>query len=118
MNDNRVFGAYLKLKRNEKKKSVREFAAEIGVSPGYYGDIESARRTPVDLDFLSKVIMLLNLSGEEERKLYDLAGKDRSMAPPDLTDYINENKIVRDALRAAKKKANDGDWLTFINSLK
>ena len=93
-------------------------AEGIGVSIGYYCDIESVRRTPVDLDFINKAILLLHLSDEDSEILYDLAGKGRSIAPPDLTEYINENKIVRDSLRMAKKRAGDEDWIVFIKNLK
>ena len=117
MNINHTFGAFLKSKRNERKRTVRELAESIGVSAGYYGDIEAGRRTPVDVDFISKVITLLHLSDDDGRTLYDLAGKDRSIAPPDLTEYINENKVVRDALRLAKEKAGNEDWLAFMNNL-
>jgi len=117
LNNTHAFGDFLKTKRNERKRTVRELAESIGVSAGYYGEIEAARRTPVDVEFISKVITLLHLSDDDGRTLYDLAGKDRSIAPPDLTEYINENKVVRDALRLAKEKACDEDWLTFMNNL-
>ena len=118
MNNNHTFGTFLKSKRNERKKTVREMADEIGVSAGYYSDIESVRRTPIDLDFINKVIIFLNLTNEDGQTLYDLSGKGRSIAPPDLTEYINNNKIVRDALRLAKEKASMVVWQEFIDKIK
>jgi len=59
----------------------------------------------------------LRLSDEERAAFFDLAGKARSEAPPDLPGYINENKVVRVALRLAKDKGNFDDWQQFINRL-
>ena len=117
MLDKQAFGTFLKSKRKERKILVRDMAEGIGVSFGYYCDIESVRRTPVDLHFISTAIKLLNLSDEDGQTLYDLAGKGRTMAPPDLTAYINENKIVRDVLRIAKDNATDEDWQILFNNL-
>jgi hypothetical protein len=39
------------------------------------------------------------LYGEEKAAFYDLAGKARSEAPPDLPEYINANQLVRVAFR-------------------
>ncbi len=55
MNDRQVFGAYLKEKRNERVITLRALAGMIGVGYGYYSDLESGRRTPIDLDFLDNV---------------------------------------------------------------
>jgi hypothetical protein len=34
-----------------------------------------------------------------------------------LPEYINENQVVRFALRVAKEKASDEDWHRFISDL-
>jgi len=116
--DNRVtFGAYLKSKRNDRGITVRAMAELVGVAVGYYCDIESGRRSPIDLDFLDKIITALHLSDEDRETFYDLAGKARSAAPPDLTGYINSSTKARVALRVAKEKATDEDWQRFINDL-
>jgi hypothetical protein len=46
-----------------------------------------------------------------------LWGKARSASPPDLTEYINESKAARIALRVAKEKASDADWQRFVDQL-
>jgi transcriptional regulator with XRE-family HTH domain len=117
MNKREIFGAFLKAKRNEKEITVRAMADMVGVAVGYYCDIESGRRSPIDLEFLGKIIGALRLTDDDKETFYDLAGKARSIAPPDLTGYINENKVARIALRVAKEKASDEDWQWFINVL-
>ena len=117
MNKRQTFGAFLKAKRKERAMTVRVIAENLGMALGYYGDVESGRRTPVDLDFLNKIIEILQLTDDDKRTLYDLAGKARSIAPPDLTEYINENNAVRNAIRIAKEKASDEDWHNFIDYL-
>ena len=117
MNDHQRFGAFLKDKRNEREISVRPMAEQVGVSAGYYGDIESGRRSPVDRVFLDSVVEVLRLNNEDKQTLYDLWGKARSASPPDLTEYINESKAARIALRIAKEKASDADWQRFAKQL-
>ena len=111
------FGAFLKKKRNERTITVRLMAEMVELSVGSYCDIESGRRYPPDREMLDKMIGVLNLSETDRTIFYDLAGKARSAAPPDLPDYINENEMVRLALRVAKKKASNEDWQKFIDEL-
>ena len=117
MNDRQAFGSFLKSKRNDRGITVRAMAEKIDVAVGYYCDIESGRRTPIDLAFLDVVIRVLQLGDGDKLTLYDLAGKARSAAPPDLTEYINDSEAARIALRVAKEKASDADWQRFVNQL-
>ena len=117
MNDYQRFGAFLKDKRNAREISIRPMAERIGISAGHYCDIESGRRSPADREFLDVVIDILRLDDEDKQTLYDLWGKARSASPPDITEYINESKAARIALRVAKDKASDADWQRFVNQL-
>ena len=117
MNDRQIFGEFIKTNRNKHELTVRLMAEMIGVGAGYYSDIESGRRTPIDFGFLDRIAEVLHLSDEDREIFYDLAGRARSAAPPDLTDYINESKEARIALRVAKEKASDDDWRRFVQEL-
>ncbi len=117
MNDRQIFGAFLKGKRKEREIPIRRMAEHVGLAPGYYNDIESGRRTPIDIELLDKITETLRMSDNDKRDFYDLAGKAREAAPPDLTSYINQTEKARLALRVAKVKATDEDWIRFINDL-
>jgi hypothetical protein len=93
-------------------------AENIGISPGYYCDIEKSRKQPPEKAILDKLVASLRLVGEDAHTFYDLAGTARSEAPPDLPEYINANRQVRVALRLAKDAANADDWNHFIGYLK
>jgi transcriptional regulator with XRE-family HTH domain len=109
------FGRFLKEKRQQKEITVRHLADLVGVSAGYYCDIESGRRNPPDREILDKMIASLCLVGEDITIFYDLAGQARSEAPTDLSGYINQYEEVRVALRMAKDSGNPGVWNKFIN---
>lgn len=117
VDNNLTFGVFLKQKRNEREIPVRALAEKLDIAAGYYCDIESGRRSPLDLELLEKIIDELHLSPQEQETFYDLAGQARSAAPPDLTGYINETKAARVALRVAKEKASPEDWLRFAHEL-
>jgi transcriptional regulator with XRE-family HTH domain len=118
MNDRQIFGAYLKAKRNDREIPIRLMAERVGIKPGYFNDIESGRRTPIELDLLDRIVEALHLSDEDRQTFFDLAGKAREAAPPDLTGYINTTAKARVALRVAKEMATDDDWERFIQDLK
>jgi transcriptional regulator with XRE-family HTH domain len=113
MEHRETFGAFLKSKRNERGITVRAMAETVGVAVGYYCDIESGRRSPLELKFLDRIIAALQLTEGDRETFYDLAGRARFAAPPDLPKYINENRMVR----VAKEKASKDDWQRFIDSL-
>ena len=117
MNDRQALGAYIKEKRNSRGITVRAMADLIEMGYGLYGDMESGRRCPADLDTLDRIITALHFSEDESKTLYDLAGKAREAAPPDLTNYINSTNKARIALRVAKEKATDEDWERFTKYL-
>ena len=118
MNGRQILGAYLKELRNSRGITLRGFADMINMGCGLYSDFESGRRCPADLETLEKIISVLNLPEEKSKKLYDLAGKARETAPPDLTEYINGNSKARIALRVAKETATDEDWEYITDYLK
>ena len=117
MNDRQVLGAFVKGLRNSRGITVRAMADMINMSYGLYGDFETGRRCPADLETLDTIIAALRLSEDDSKKLYDLAGKAREAAPPDLTSYINKTERARVALRVAKEKATDDDWEQFTKYL-
>ena len=111
------FGEFLSDKRRTKEIPSLQMAEAVGLSPSYYCDIEKNRKAPPDIDILEKIIDALGLINEDRVQFYDLAGKARSGVAPDLPEYINENEVVRVALRVAKDKASAEDWKQFINKL-
>jgi transcriptional regulator with XRE-family HTH domain len=112
-----AFGVFLTAKRRETGVLASAVCEKLGISPGYYSDIEKGRRYPPGREALARIAQALSLTGEDEAIFYDLAGKARSEAPPDLPEYINENQVVRVALRLAKDKGSADDWYKFILDL-
>ena len=60
---------------------------------------------------------VLKLSADEKAEMFDLAGRERDEAAPDLPQYIMDENIphVRAALRKAKKKGLGDDFWKPIN---
>ena len=115
-----TFGSFITQKRQERDITLRGFAQRLGISPVYMCNIEKDRRPAPSEDMLDKIAALLLLSGDEKTKMLDLAAKSKSIpvVPSDLPEYINENEIVRVALRTAKDvDATDEEWQEFIERL-
>jgi transcriptional regulator with XRE-family HTH domain len=122
------FGTFLNKKRLEKDLSLRAFASKIDLTASYLSDIEKGRRNPIsNLDKLTKIALILQMTEEERVIFFDLAGKGYSgdnMISPDLPDYVMSEDLARVALRKAKRKSNDGDidsvrqaWQELIDKL-
>lgn len=114
------FGDFIKDKRLAIGLSLRGFANAIGKAPSYISDIEKGNRNPNEKDLLDSIVKILNLSSDDSAKLYDLAASQkRNELAHDVTEYVNEIKIAKVALRTAKEfNATEEDWQNFINKLK
>jgi transcriptional regulator with XRE-family HTH domain len=112
-----TFGEFITAMRKRREITSLAMSELLEISPGYYCDIEKNRGRPPERNMLAKMIELLRLTQEEIDTFYDLAGRARREAPPDLPDYINENQAVRLALRLAKDRGTEDDWFRFIREL-
>lgn len=119
------FGAFI----NEKRKSrgpggeeirLKDIATALGVTPTYLSDIVKGRRNPPDIASLNKLALILQLTTEERELMYDLAGRERNEAAPDLPEYLMNENIphVRAALRRANdKKLGDEFWRKVMEQI-
>ena len=113
----KTFGEFLNTKRREREFTSLWVCERIGISPSYYCDIERDRRNPPDMRILERMVVVLQLTEDDINTFFDLAGKSRQEAPPDLPEYINRYQIVRVALRMAKSRGHEDDWRKFVYHL-
>lgn len=118
MNDQN-FGEFLQTKREQQKITLRQLAEKLGVSAPFLSDVEKGRRNSLDMDKLSLLKQILNLSDEEYETMLNLAGKQRKTVAPDLPEYIMERDYVSAALRTARDlDAGEAEWQRFVEDLK
>ena len=121
---NMRYGQFLKAKRlsDTRELTLKDVAAELGVSFSYVSDIEQGRRKPYDEAKTQKLIEFFHFTEEEIALMYDLAAKENSKIPRDLDDimmYSEAGDMARYALRMTKKGViNDDDWKQFIRYIK
>ena len=113
------FGEFIAQKRIEKGITLRDMASRLGVTAPYLSDVEKDRRNPFDMDKLTLLATILQLSSEENAQMLDLVGKKRNSVAPDLPEYIMERDYVSAALRTARDlNAGEEEWLRFVEALK
>jgi len=113
-----TFGGFVKSKRMSKHITQKQIADVLGVSTVYISDIENNRRyPPTNGGQLQKLAECLQLQIDEQPQFYDLAAFSKKCVSPDLSDYIMSSEIVRTALRKARNKASERDWLDFIEAI-
>jgi len=115
-----TIGQFIISKRAERNISLRAFAKKIDISPVYLCNIEKGRRPLTSTEILDNIANVFLLDKAEKTLLLDLAAKSKDIpiVASDLPAYINENDIVRVALRTAKDiDATDEEWQEFIDKL-
>ena len=118
------FGRFINEKRKGRGEGgsdvlLRDLAAAMGnMSVSYLSDIIKGRRNPPDKKLLEIIADVLKLDSDERNEMYDLAGRERDEAAPDLPDYIMDENIphVRTALRTAKKAGLGDDFWIEVNA--
>lgn len=120
------FGAYINAKRKGRGSDgndilLRDLAKAMGdMSVTYLSDIIKGRRNPPEMKLLSIIAEELSLSSEEKAEMFDLAGRERDEAAPDLPGYIMDENIphVRAALRKANTKGlGDDFWKKVLDDI-
>ena len=83
-------------------------------------DIAQAMGNPPEMSMLLKIAEVLHLTDEERAEMFDLAGRERNEAAPDLPEYIMDENLphVRAALRkASDKKLGDDFWQRVLEEI-
>lgn len=115
-----TFGIFVRLKRKEQGITLRNFANEIGISPVYESNIEKGIRTAPNGETVEKIAKVLSLDIEDKNKLFDLASETKNdiTIPYDICCYINDNRVVKNAIRLAlEKNVSLEKWKEFISSI-
>lgn len=104
------FGKFIDEKRrgrgdDGKDILLKDIANAMGTTATYLSDIVKGRRNPPEMPLLLKIADILKLSQDEQAEMFDLAGRERNEAAPDLPEYIMDEKLPH--VRAALRKAND-----------
>lgn len=114
------FGKYIGSIRTIRRKSLRETAKAIGVSPQFYSEVEKDRRCAFTAERLDLLKSFLEMTAEESEEMYNKAAesyKGKNVAvPQDFTEYIVERDYVMSALRTMKDMdADEQDWKKMVD---
>ena len=102
MYKNLTFDRFLREKRLGKKLGLREFARLIGMQPSNYCSIEAGSLPAPPEDKLRRIATTLGLSIEDQRILFDLAGKSKDDIPIDLKNLIKKDAVIPALLRTVE----------------
>ena len=96
------FGKFIDDKRRGRSSTggdilLKDIAQAMGVTATYLSDIVKGRRNPPDMETLQKIAAVLNMTDDEKAEMFDLAGRERNEAAPDLR-------------RASDKKLGNEFW--------
>lgn len=113
------FAAYAAQIRTGRGLTLRGMAAQLGISPSYYNDVEKGRRNPLPLEKLEAFARITGMTATEKNRMYDLAGLANGQVAPDLAAYIIPRQEVAAALRTARDcQAAKEEWEQFAAMLR
>lgn len=111
------FGRFIDEKRKGRGSDgkdilLKDIAKAMGTTATYLSDIVKGRRNPPEMSMLLKISEVLKLTPDEQAEMFDLAGRERNEAAPDLPEYIMDEELphVRAALRKASDKGIGDDF--------
>jgi len=119
------FGRFIDEKRKGRAADggdimLKDIAKAMEMTATYLSDIIKGRRNPPEMKHLEKIASVLQLTPEEKETMFDLAGRERDEAAPDLRGYIMDKDIphVRVALRRANdKNLGDDFWKKVVENI-
>lgn len=85
------FGDYFRNLRIEKQITQKQIAEVIKKKPMLVSNVENEKNGPFSDNDLKKIASFLELSKDEERKLYKEAAKVRGKLPQEMQAYIIKN---------------------------
>ena len=119
-----TFGQFLRDRRmrSPRKLTIRDMAAGLDVSIGYFCDLENDRRIPSESLDINKICELLRLDANDRAAMFDLAAKKNGCVPADIK-YILFNSESGNCAREALRMTNEGfadedDWMQFLEKLR
>ena len=116
---NQTLGEYIKDIRTQNALKCSDLAKMLGISTAYLCQIENGARSHPSEDLILQIAVALDLTSVESTTLFDLYAETSGQLPPDITEYLSDNKTAQHALRKARDaKATDADWKRFIEQLK
>ena len=96
------FGQFISEQKRKHSLQSTELAEMLNISKGYL-----------------RMIKTFDLNEEEQILIFDLYEKASGKLSPDIIEYVQANKVVKMALRAAKSaNATDNDWEMFIERIR
>lgn len=103
-----TFGEYLRYIRVVNKDTVTSLSKKLGLSHTMISRVENSKTAPLIPEQIAIVTQIYELSEAEKNKLQDLAASERGTVAKDLEMYINNNEMLRVAIRKAIDMVNDG----------
>ena len=101
VNQKKRLGNMLKSQREKEKKSLRGLAADCDMSYATLNDIENGNGFPTEKTVL-RIVEKLNFT--DKTKIYDLYATIKDTAPPDVIEYLSQNRPAVEDVRQRMNK--------------
>jgi len=98
-----MFNETVKTLRLQRRLTLRDFCAKVGVDPSNWSKVErGVNPPPGDIGFLERLAEFFGLEGSEKLAFMDEAALQRREIPPDVADHAILQRALPAFFRAAR----------------
>lgn len=99
MDEDVKFGELLKTLIKKNGMTHSEFYSKLRITKPYFYDIIKSRVKPPPLEMQCKMLKLLNVSDENKKRFFQIAGCERNEVPGDIAYYLKNNPQIVEKIR-------------------
>lgn len=93
------FGELLKKLIKESGMTNSKFYGTLRITKPYFYDIIKSRVKPPPLEMQCKMLKVLNVSDENKKMFFQIAGYERNEVPGDIAYYLKKNPQMAEEIR-------------------
>jgi transcriptional regulator with XRE-family HTH domain len=98
-----MFNETVKTLRLQRRLTLRDFCAKVGVDPSNWSKVErGVNPPPGDIGFLERLAEFFGLEGSKKLAFMDEAALQRREIPPDVADHVILQRALPAFFRAAR----------------
>ena len=99
MDEKIKFGELLKKLIEENNMTHSKFYSELNITKPYFYDIIKSRIKPPPLELQCKILKILDVSDDNKKLFFQIAGNERNEVPGDIAYYLKENPQIAEKIR-------------------
>lgn len=113
----KIFGSWLKARRQERRIVSRVFAGRIGIYPAEYAEVEAGIVDWLKSDHEAHIREVLAFSEEESRSFQELLAQARAASPLTFSDVFTREQLAPVRTRNNGEQLNEASQAAILDAV-